>query len=91
MYCLTTPEDMKFYGDYNTDLFHYTSLDLLPCETNCLKPKDLLDSGQWPYLVTLTNTQSFDPAEFDTSKLIEKSSFLNFIPINMNVPSVTDF
>lgn len=63
MMCIDHPEEIKFYGNFNTDLGVQYTLDFIECsDKSCLSPMKkksfLTDNSEGnPYVIMLTNQQ----------------------------------
>jgi hypothetical protein len=50
MYCIDNLDQLKFYGNFNTDYYQSLRLELYSCASdptnkNCKNPKDLIKAG----------------------------------------------
>ena len=90
MYCIENLDLIKFYGNFDSDNTQSLRLELYTCASdatkkNCKNPKDLIKTGKWPYLLTLTNNQQYQMNNYD-SDIVSSESLLAWNRLSLVSP-----
>ena len=76
LYCITNPENLVFFGDFNGDVAAGIYLTFEVCDSqtneNCLSEqgKKELFTQQENYIVTIQNSEELVMDEYDATKII---------------------